>query len=166
LTQRNFVRKAKFFYGLVGSVSLTDFSFTRYDAILGYNKDAFNLYFKFEGTPAKDGAKTQLVHGVPAGKFTVTGVYSKDKSIFGAELVHDTKGNEFQVATQRELNDKSTVKAKLNHNLDLSFVWKYKRNQTLNITSAAQLQLKKGSNAVDFNNFTPVPFGVQFELNI
>lgn len=78
---------------------MDNFRFQRYDGSLGFDRDNFNLYFKFEGSPIKD--KIELVHGIPAGKLTVTGVYTKDKNVFGAELTHSPKGSDFQVATQR-----------------------------------------------------------------
>lgn len=124
LTERIFARRKNFFYGLVGTVGLDNFAFSRYDGILGFNRDNLNLYFKFEGQPNQE--KVELFHGLPAGKLTVTGVYTKDKNVFGAELTHSPKGTTFQVATQRQINDNTTLKARLNDNLDLSLAWKNK----------------------------------------
>lgn len=147
-TERVFSRRRNFFYGLVGTVALDNFRLQRFDGILGFDRDNVNLYFKFEGQPVKD--RIDLAQGIPNGKLTVTGIYTKDRNVFGAELTHSPKDTDFQVATQRQINDNTTLKAKLNKNLDLAFAWKHKWNRQLNITASAQLQLKKGSQAIDF----------------
>jgi len=48
---------------------------------------------KFEGQAVKD--KIELLNGIPAGKLTVTGIYSKDRNVFGAELTHTPRDIDF-----------------------------------------------------------------------
>lgn len=66
---------------------------------------------------------------------------------------------DISVAGQSKVNDKLTVKAKVNKALDLALASKYKVNSTLTVTASANVALSKGAEAVDFKKFTPLPLG-------
>jgi len=161
-THRTLVQNKNLLYGFVGSVGLGDFSVQRFNALVGYEKDNFNFYVQEESSCDGKNATSKIL----GGKVTATAVYSQDKQTFGAQFAHTPKGNTFQLAVQRALNDGSTFKLKFANNLDLSFAFKKRVNSLLTFTAAGNFELQKGGQAINFGNFTPIPLGFQFDLNI
>ncbi len=68
----------------------------------------------------------------------MTGVYTKNKNVFGAEFSHGVlRGNQISVAASSQVNDNTTIKAKLNQSFDLALALKHKVSKTLNLTASA-----------------------------
>jgi len=165
LTQRTLVRRGSFFYGFVGTIGFQGWNFHRYDAILGYEHDNVNFYLQHKSS-APAGGETKD-HGLKLGTVSATAVVSRDKNDFGVEVARCSRGYCFAFGAQSNLNSTTTLKGKLNCDLDLAFAYKKKfNNNFLTLTTSGLLHLANPDKIFSGKGLIPIPLGFQFELNI
>jgi hypothetical protein len=83
LTQRTVVTRGNLFYGIVGTIGFQNWSFNRYDAILGYKQNNVNFYLTHRSTAGSAGSETKDNHGFKLGDVTATTVIARDNGDFG-----------------------------------------------------------------------------------
>lgn len=166
LTQRTLVKRDNLFYGFVGTIGFQGWCFARYDAILGYENANVNFYLQHKSGQVSCNSETKDCHGLKLGSILATAVFKRDKNTFGVEACHCHKGTCVSVAAQSQINDSTTLKAKINKNFDLAFAYKKRFSDLLTFTTSALLQLKETDKILHHKGLLPVPLGFQFELNI
>jgi hypothetical protein len=164
ITQRNLIKHGYFLYAFVGSVGLDDFKPVKYDGLLKYTHNSFDLYVQHFSP-----VKVPKAGGLSLGKVALNAVLNYDnKNTFGAHLKYDhaRKKNRIVLGAVHKLKEHVTLKGKVDNKLKLTGSGKVKVNDKLTVTLGGQLNLQHGSQAFNFKKLIPIPLGFNLDFAI
>lgn len=163
-TQRNIIKQGYFLFAYVATLGLGDFRLTKYDALMKYTHNKFDIYLRHFTPKLEKGSS-----GIKAGKGAVDVIYNHSANdTFGAHYKHNFVNNKSRVVigAVHKVNNDCTVKAKVDQKLKVTATSKTKINEKLTVLFGLQLNLQHGANAFDFSKKIPIPLGFQIDLNV
>ena len=163
-TQRNVVKHGYFLYAGVVSIGLDDFKPVKYDALVKYTHNSFDLYVQHFSP-----AKVPKAGGLKFGKVALNLISNYDKkNTFGAHFKYNTesKKNRIVLGAVHKLSDDVTLKGKVDNKLKVTGSGKVKLNDKLTVTLGGQLNLQNGAKAFDFKKLIPIPLGFSLDFAV
>lgn len=163
-TQRNIIKHGYFLYAFVVSLGLDDFKPVKYDALMKYTHNSFDLYVQHFSPN-----KVTKAGGLKFGKVALNAVLNYDsKNTFGAHFKYNTdnKKNRIVLGAVHKFRDEITLKGKVDNKLKVTGSGKVKVNDKLSLTVGGQLNLQNGSKAFNFKKLIPIPLGFSLDFAI
>lgn len=162
LTQRNLIRHGSVLAGLVLNASVPTFKLGKYDALLKYTQGDFDFFLQ-HFTPAKEADRLRV------GKVAAFLVYRwNDQNTLAVQFKRNFENEKirFVFGGSHKLSPNTTLRAKTDQKLKITANGKWKLNDVLSLSVAAQLNLQRGAGAFDFRKLVPVPFGWQLDFAV